>query len=1359
MITQLHAGFILSSVKKILLDSESDFQIMIADLLEPLCCFEVESNISKNFIDDPIVSVLNNIISRGLPTFPSIEIEDKISSLLTIAEKTCDEKLGDIKFKVLPPLSELKDLIYRAFFIVEPRIKKHFIPKVNFQSWESHPASEFEVKFFQEWLPNNFHPSVCQIIEPQREIQNILKFSPDQENSLLAILGDQKDLFYDQRVDFCFDFPFSNKFKHGLVIEIDGKQHDIGSQKRLDQQRDKAINNIGWSQTVRFPAKSISFICQKQKDQIQAFLNHPYAKMVKGNYDQPIFESKQGVIALQAALSPIGIARVQKTILYLIKCGLLKLNSESWKIAVIERDVPCGYLAINDLINAFTNLFQLEGKNRHLPNIEISVICSPLFDNSIENVKKWSSGQLIIPEDFDVILDVSILQRTGFDYPDLQISNISTPLIKIRSASSKKTIRSIESSNPIQYKISEVEQPPSLVYFLNNIFRKLDFREGQVNIIRKTLALEGVIALLPTGSGKSLTYQLSVMLQPGLVLIVDPLKSLMRDQDSNLKRIGIDSSVFINSSVKAKPRRYLSELMMKGYFQFVFISPERLQIEEFRSYLQKMKDYYFIYCVVDEAHCVSEWGHDFRPSYLRLGENVQKYCPKRTEILPLIGLTGTASFDVLEDVQRELNIIDPSSVITPSKFEREELRFQVEQVKNNADRGKNNQLSTFKLKQNVSQAKMQRLVEIIKAIPSLKWSDNRSYHDLNSFISREIDYKNCGIVFCPHVTSIFGVTDVKDYIAKELPNFKDLIDIYAGSLDDDDGKFLVTRQNDFKDDKLAMLVATKAFGMGIDKPNIRFTIHFSMPQSIESFYQEAGRAGRDRDISYCYILYSPETVPSSDGDLISIDKDLMMSFFKNSFPGAVKEKKVITELLEEIRFPYLAIDQKISDVADEVEDRIILNPWKKDGKYRLYINDDYSKTYGYIDLVSLRGFPESRPQKMVFDPHQASKLINEIVNLLIEHCPSGIDPHEWFTKIEPQKPRPGLGKIVSNLALNSSEIVNIPFTNDRFQDITSCLQKENHQWSSDIVIKAYSYCYDPEDYVNNLEYNFYKVTNKDIEISQEGATQIKIWFSEVRNEQETYRAVYRLSVIGVIDDYVVDYNAKSISAVLNKKSDDYYIDHLVNYIRRYDTPEYSRNVKQMIYEAEGDTVIHKCCNFLIDFVYRKIASKRKEAINVMENALKSNDFVGEVNTYFDSKFTNEFREKQKNDGFDWIWGFLKVDDFTQDTIRHIKGACDRLLVENPDDPTFLFLRAYSKLTNASGDIEVALEDLRKSLNILREVNNLSWKDLLSIFSKFYQLVVSYDKNLQVYLDKELLSIHIRWLKKFNKIILEEKTNA
>lgn len=282
-------------------------------------------------------------------------------------------------------------------------------------------------------------------------------------------------------------------------------------------------------------------------------------------------------------------------------------------------------------------------------------------------------------------------------------------------------------------------------------------------------------------------------------------------------------------------------------------------------------------------------------------------------------------------------------------------------------------------------------------------------------------YKNCGIIFCPHVGWKYGVKHIATELAQRFENLNSLIGVYAGSLEDDDLIDLVQVQNSFKNDTLGLLVATKAFGMGIDKPNIRFTIHFNMPQSIESFYQEAGRAGRDRDKAYCYILYSPTEI-NSGNDTVTVDKSLMISFYQNSFRGIEKEKRIMWELLSEITFPQLNLNQKLSEIVNIFDNRISFTLWPKENPYRLYVNgQEYPKSYGYIDLNRLAVFPETKQERIIVDQHKSTQTLIRILNMLQEECPNNVSLLNWLIQTETVLPHPGFEQILSKMNIGESK--------------------------------------------------------------------------------------------------------------------------------------------------------------------------------------------------------------------------------------------------------------------------------------------------------------------------------------------------
>ena len=390
--------------------------------------------------------------------------------------------------------------------------------------------------------------------------------------------------------------------------------------------------------------------------------------------------------------------------------------------------------------------------------------------------------------------------------------------------------------NKCELGISEISKP--LTFFLNYIFRKRAFRGQQLESITNVLQDRDTLVLQPTGAGKSIIYQLSGFLLPGVTIVIDPIKALIEDQILGLKQNRITKAAGLMSSDSDNSE--LSEMLASianNNVYFILMSPERLLTDPFRSSLNLLvKKTPINIAVIDEAHCLSQWGHSFRFSYLRLAENLRKFCSDNLNGQPkILALTGTASRAVLKEIIAELDISldDEGSIIKPTSFDRQELVFSI-------------------IHTNQGGATFGQLVSTMSNLP-LKLDKNTS-----DFFEPNGRYTNSGIVFTPHAKSkTHGLLPIKQAIT----NLTDKVGIYASTPPGEFNrkeweKIKNSHSKAFKSNQEPILVATSAFGMGVDKPNIRWTIHLGIPSSIEAFYQEAGRAGRDRKYSHCSIIFS-----------------------------------------------------------------------------------------------------------------------------------------------------------------------------------------------------------------------------------------------------------------------------------------------------------------------------------------------------------------------------------------------------------------------------------------------------------------------------------------------------------------------
>lgn len=1360
---QLYAGYMLQSVyeelARLVASPETTGVDKLQGLYTHLCTFDIYTNYEKEAVGvKPEWAVLANLISRGLPAFASLEVEETFAK--AFRRTTRKVSGGEVGYESLLEAEETKRL-FSALHLIDPRWKPDFDEELLESSFE---------KDFVRMLSDSDKAFLVQMLDAQRELSTINPV----HGELLAR----------QRVDFAIESPYyylasmneTGYIRRGVVIEIDGAPYHSGeAQKSHDKFRERAVAAVGWT-TLR--VKELS-----GAEQMEPVCSGDYMAHIKWCCQQNLQEESH-VRMLQMALSPFAVARVEKVVVEAVLAGKLDPKKKRWQVFVCERDVPCAALAFRDLASWYNHLMELQGRSERFPEVDLEVVSTPAFDTSPLHIgiKPRPLGAAF-QKQYDLVLDVAMLRRSGIE----NLARLSDELpagevaCLIRSSHTRRSSRKIHTAGLITYRplvtksggrYQEIAAARhTLTFFLQNLFRKEAFRDGQLPIIDRALRCESVVGLLPTGGGKSLTYQLAALLQPGVTLVVDPLRSLMKDQYDGLVGVGIDACAYINSDVETDVRNRIQRQMMESELQLVFVSPERLTVLDFRNALDEMfrSEVYFAYAVIDEVHCVSEWGHDFRTSYLHLGMNLRRFARCRDGQLPMFGLTATASFDVLADVERELAgvgaVLGSDAIVRFENTNRLELQYKIEKVSSVLPKkalpgvtnraGKEIEVQRVSvsdlqdIKKAVGFLKAEQLVPFVERVPRLI-EELQSPESLDRIVSRfgervnalpeakkidvemlrveqeemflqrlpeKSEYRYAGILFCPHKKGPLGVKSVK----KNIESVATDVGAFMGGDDLLLAKECLENQRLFKENRLSVMVATKAFGMGIDKPNVRYTVNVNYPSSLESFVQEAGRAGRDRRMALATILYADiqlvrievlekpaacrvsadwwewqaldkikyawftkqdfETllqeleltnfVQQQEGiklETYDPDYEVPLFFFNQSFPGEEKEKTIFCELLEKIDVP---VDVQQEDKAEKVlEDSIFASL------------DAHEEGEMYVLPVPMNN-SLAAPAEMV-------RKIAYVLGMELSEAQT-----EYLKRTLGDRMRKRTAEEVLDCLLKRKEL-----PGDASQPSPYGLMKEDNRYVF------------PNPFADYNSHECVKAHRHEIE---------KL-FDRLRDKPATDKAIYRMVCIGLIDDFTVDYNTDSYQLHLVRRAPGSYIRALEEFYGRYYSQEAAGERVKHLKAEDIKEEVRLCLEELTHFIYDKTRKKRRRAMDDMRAFCMNGATTGHdwkvsneelkdyLYYYFNSKYARQGNETDsgapysllddteggKVSAYSVVKKYMKVTDDRADVsgtpvdnIKHLQGAIRlirRSLVK--DNPALQLLNAFCLFFLGTEDSEV-----------------------------------------------------------------------
>ena len=729
-----------------------------------------------------VMGIVRKIIQRGSapPVHPSVE-----RSILNVAG-----------------LSEhIRDSLFEGDLAVELEPAHQFPHAFGKAPWirpamfdEGIRLDSDEESIFIRWVANNLGDSALPWLIPQAPLDAIARSRGLNPNGLM-------------RVDFLLHAPWLDQ----VIIEIDGPQH--ADAQSVDAERDFLARQLGID-VIRIPS-----------DEVRAGAGPNLSELANR------WRAGEATDATHAQLVLLP-AQVHRAVLGLIEgveAGFL--SGDRWVI-----DLEDSTEHVQNLLGPYLSLMaavdELWGRSEVTPD----TVIFKREGRVVTYAREGLEFKLLDGGDGETDMELS-LQSDLSPVAPLQSGNGKVPRVVIRGAFLPSEIFDIRSEGTQRVSPENLgaSSEEALRNILQTIFAKNDFREGQLAAVREILSGRDCTVLLPTGAGKSLIYQLAGLCLPGRTIVIDPLVALIEDQLLGMELHGIDRVTAITSETIQQGRGAdAHEEIARGDALFILIAPERLQRPNFRQALTELAASSPInLAVVDEAHCVSDWGHDFRPSYLLLGDVLREHCGHTaTNPLPFLALTGTASRAVLKDVLVQLRMSQrtENSIVKPITFDRSELNF---------DLVRTNPTGSFA-----------SLNGVLNGLPSQFNESTATFYEPRGRQTRS------GIIFCPTVGGTRGTTRVAEEVTRSIGHQPVT---YSGTPPKGlDKATWVSRKrlnaDQFKKNQTSVLVATNAFGMGIDKSNIRWVVHFGIPGSIEAYYQEAGRAGRDRRRATCSLV-------------------------------------------------------------------------------------------------------------------------------------------------------------------------------------------------------------------------------------------------------------------------------------------------------------------------------------------------------------------------------------------------------------------------------------------------------------------------------------------------------------------------
>lgn len=1366
---QYQAGYFFNSIYDLFLSHST--RDKLEKIVFHLAHFDMESTDKLEYTKAeylPEIKIVLNMLQRGAPTIPPSFIADIFS---TTFGKTKRQVSADNNISHEFTDDSLTDEIYKAIHIIDKRIT----PEGQRQILGDEPKEKglkgtrfnFKYSYFPEYLGHCF----LQLIEENRSFGSFIDSSEIKNKETLHIEFSEIE---NLTQDFVLEMPYPHQNQKGIAIELNDRPAETSYIYETDQLKQNLCKKIGWASPLNIETNKLSEI----NGQLHPFIEFTYNEffdIVSKNYHSPLYNSAKGLTALQYALTPIAIARIERTILEYLLAGKLKLGKPLWKIAVIERDVPCAYLAFQLIKLHFENIFALKGEYIKFPEIKLSIYNTPEFKNAQLNT--IYSGDIKPLEKFDpkaeydLLLDISVLQRSGLMNPGIKTRANSTAVIRsVRSISAKPKFLSDKNISYADFFSPETDEKQkekarhALKYFLRNIFRKDGYLPGQLELINHGLQQKNTLGLLPPSGGKTIAATLTAFLQPGISFFLCPNPHLISNHILSLAKMQIKNIVILDKELSSydKLRAHENQLKNRGT-QLAFISPDYLRSLEISELLQELEKNRFSisFLIADEAHMVSEWGHDFHPSCYHAARLMEKMFinPFRQTVVT-IALSGTAGWLCTKDIQKEYRIDAKHTV----RIEINSARINFVKLYLNEYSGseQKNEEPAITQKANRSsslKSELKAIKEILTAFDAEKTLIYLSEEYFNPIKQGNINENPIDYLF--EFQEKFRL-DLFRGVSKQNTVFATLPEIHKS----------IRNSKKFYCNETDILFAQRDFGVGTNKPDLQNIIFAGTPVSMENFIQQTYRAGPGNNKFNCIMLINKQDITLSENSPIrqyysgnSLNADLYHAFSDIflKYKGKAKEMAILEKLINGFGpYPvsYARIIEKSIENSFRIDIKLVFQPL--DDARRIYINQD-EKTFGYVDLRNLK----INTDDSEFEKKQSNEILKYTSNLLKSIELPKDEPHFLLKGIFHNEKQTGINELLSNLTEGSSKELEIPFENNKLDELLYLLNDNvpgklaEHELKG-IYLSSISY----EDFVAKIE-NSLKTDLKDLQ------GKVKEFYHECWTRNEIELAIYRLSKAGIVDDIRIDLNKQQFVLKISPKKTSLYREILFGLYDDYLMPEKSEAEKKLNFSMT-EKGIKELLSSHLDFFYKYIINYRidsfKELSEILRQVPEKKEITEEINLglkevmdrYFSAKYainhfslvegTKSLMENRQDFGI--IGNFIGSLGPIKENWLHLKKSCEFISRIKPENHLSYLLDACTDIFTGEKREEYldrSFEKIARGFVQMRKQKEYNRDKFNNEIDNFLNVLYKYRPDLkQNYGQLLWLKIHYRWLKDFNR---------